>query len=164
MTSLSRRWSRDSGAVNASALRLALFTDTYAPQVNGVTRTLERLVDAVAERGGVAKVFTVEDPGATPHDGVVRYPSRSFWAYDELKLAWPAHARVVDDVMQFAPTIVHAATEFGVGLAGRRVSRKLGIPFVSSYHTSFSAYARYYRLGLLSRLAGHSSAGFITEA
>ncbi len=138
-------------SVDARVLRLALFTDTYAPQVNGVSRTLERLIDAVAERGGVAQVFTVDDPGATDTVGVVRYPSRSFWAYDELKLAWPSRSKVRDEVLKFAPTIVHSATEFGVGLAGRRVARALEIPFVSSYHTSFSAYARYYKLGFLSR-------------
>ena len=141
----------DSSTVDASTLRLALFSDTYAPQVNGVTRTLERLVGAVKERGGAAQVFTVDDPDATEREGVVRYSSRSFWAYEELKLAWPPMSAVTDNVLKFAPTIVHSATEFGVGIAGRRVARKLDIPFVSSYHTSFSAYARYYKLGLLSR-------------
>jgi flagellar basal-body rod modification protein FlgD len=50
--------------VDATGLRLAVFSDTYAPQVNGVARTLERLVRAVEDRGGVARVFTVEDPEA----------------------------------------------------------------------------------------------------
>ena len=42
----------------STPLRLALFTDTFAPQVNGVARTLARLVDAVQERGGAVRVFT----------------------------------------------------------------------------------------------------------
>jgi glycosyltransferase involved in cell wall biosynthesis len=62
---------------------------------------------------------------------------------------------VRSSVRDFAPTLVHSATEFGVGLAGRRIARDLGVPFVSSYHTSFTAYARYYRLGLLARPGWH---------
>ncbi len=134
---------------DASSLRLAVFTDTFAPQVNGVARTLERLVAAVDARGGAARIFTVEDPASRDTPQVCRYPSVPFWAYDQLRLAWPSHRRVRADVEAFAPTLIHAATEFGVGLAGRRVARALDIPFVSSYHTSFSAYAVHYRLGAL---------------
>ena len=137
--------------VDASALRLALFTDTYTPQVNGVVRTLERLIAAVHERGGAARVFTVDDPASTPLDQVHRYPSVSFWAYKELRLAWPSHARVREELAEFAPTLVHAATEFGVGLAGLSAARALHVPFVSSYHTNFASYAQYYRLGALAR-------------
>lgn len=135
--------------LDASSLRLALFTDTYPPQVNGVSRTLERLVEAVEARGGAACVFTVEDPDASALPNVRRAPSIPFWAYDQLRLAWPSPRRVRREIDAFAPTLIHAATEFGVGLAGRRVAHLTGVPFVSSYHTSFTAYARYYRLGAL---------------
>jgi len=135
--------------VDATPLRLALFTDTYAPQVNGVARTLERLVDAVAARGGCTRVFTSEDPAADAAPHVKRFPSRAFWAYNQLRLSWPTHARVCNELDAFRPTLVHAATEFGMGLAGRRAALARGIPFVSSYHTSFTSYARFYRLGAL---------------
>ncbi|MBL0172921.1 MAG: glycosyltransferase family 1 protein [Gemmatimonadaceae bacterium] len=136
-------------AIDASSLRLALFTDTYPPQVNGVSRTLERLVAAVEARGGVAQVFTVEDPDAGVSPQVCRYRSVPFWAYKQLRLSWPSTRRARRDVAAFAPTLIHAATEFGVGLAGRRVAKALDVPFVSSYHTSFTAYARFYKLGAL---------------
>lgn len=161
---LSRDMSTDTGRVSAEGLRLALFTDTYAPQINGVSRTLTRLVDAVHDRGGIAKVFTVDvgnrevaegnastnDVGAEARSVARRYRSVPFWAYNSLRLAWPAQAIVRRELRAFAPTLVHSATEFGVGLAGRRAAHALGVPFVSSYHTSFAAYARYYRLGWLS--------------
>ena len=139
--------------IDASALRLAVFSDTYPPQVNGVARTLERLVRAVKERGGTARVFTTDDPEAAPLENVERYPSVPFWAYKQLRLAWPRQSRVNASVAAFRPTLVHAATEFGVGLAGRRAARSLDVPFVSSYHTSFTAYAQFYKLGLLAQPA-----------
>jgi len=58
---------------------------------------------------------------------------------------------VVESLRRFGPTLVHSATEFGVGLAGRRSARILDVPFVSSYHTSFTAYAAHYGLGVFAR-------------
>jgi glycosyltransferase involved in cell wall biosynthesis len=130
-------------------MRLALFTDTYAPQVNGVTRTLGRLVAAVRERGGEARVFTTSDPRVAGLKDEVRWPSVACPFYGELRLAAPSTRRVITELQDFQPTLVHVATPFGVGLAARSATRALGIPLVTSYHTAFSAYATYYRLSLL---------------
>jgi glycosyltransferase involved in cell wall biosynthesis len=131
-------------ADEVAALRVAIFSDTFAPQVNGVTRTLERLCGAIEARGGVAHVFTPSDPDADASAQVSRYASIPFWAYGQLRMAWPSSRQVRADVQAFRPTIIHAATPFGMGLAARRAAREFGIPFVSSYHTSFSAYAHHY--------------------
>lgn len=141
--------------VSAEGLRLALFTDTYAPQVNGVARTLERLASVVEARGGSVRVFTAHDPEAPDAAAVEPFPSRSFWAYPQVRLAWPRQRVVRAALEDYRPTIVHSATEFGVGMAGRRAARDLGIPFVSSYHTSFAAYAEHYGLGMLARPGWH---------
>jgi len=138
----------------AAPIRLALFTDTYPPQLNGVSRTLERLVGAVRRLGGSARVYTTTDPGALAASGeidVVRRLSVPFWAYPQLRISAPVPGRALDDLRSWGPTIVHAATPFGMGLVGRRSARALGVPFVTSYHTSFNEYARFYRLGALSR-------------
>lgn len=140
-----------SGLVDASALRLAVFCDTWTPQVNGVSRTLERLRDAVTSRGGEVHVFTGNDPRARSAAGVSRSASVPFWAYPQLQLAWPDRGRVARTLHAFQPTLIHVATEFGVGLAGRSVARATGIPMVTSYHTSFASYAEYYQLGFLTR-------------
>jgi glycosyltransferase involved in cell wall biosynthesis len=131
-------------------LRLALFSDTYPPQVNGVSRTLARLADAIRARGGAVRVFCTDDPDAVPHPDIVRYPSTPFWAYPQLQMALPRFPRAKAELTEWRPTLVHAATPFGVGLSGRHAARALGLPFVTSYHTSLSAYARFYHLGALS--------------
>ena len=135
----------------ARGLRLALFSDTYSPQVNGVARTLERLVAAVRARGGEARVFTTSDPDAAPDGSVRRAASVPFWAYPQLRIAAPIGGGAGRDLRAWGPTLIHAATPFGMGLVGRRAARRLGVPFVSSYHTHFGAYVRFYRLGLLER-------------
>ena len=135
-------------------LRLALFTDTYPPQLNGVSRTLERLTQAVETRGGEARVYTTTDPGARAlrhgETQVWRRPSIPFWAYPQLRLSAPVLGPAYRDLRQWRPTLIHAATPFGMGLTGRRCALALGVPFVTSYHTSFNEYARFYHLGALS--------------
>ena len=137
----------------AAGLRLALFSDTFSPQVNGVSRTLDRLVKAVRLRGGEVRVFTPSDPARAPDPIVVEYPSIAFWAYPQLRLSAPTLASAMRELARWRPTLVHATDAFGVGLAGLRAARALGVPFVTSYHTSFSAYANFYHLGSLSGLA-----------
>ncbi len=133
----------------AEGIRLAIFTDTYPPQVNGVSRTLERLVGAIEARGGEARVITVADPEATPDGRVERWPSVPFWAYPQLQMAAPHRNRALDVVERWKPTLIHSATEFGVGLGGLIAAREKRVPFVTSYHTHFTAYLRHYKLSFL---------------
>lgn len=131
-------------------LRLAICSDTFLPQVNGVARTLARLAEAVRARGGQVRVFTTSDPVADATEGVRRFPSVPFWAYPQLQLAAPSPAVIERELREWGATLVHTATPFGIGLAARSAARRADIPFVTSYHTSFSTYARFYRLGALS--------------
>ena len=133
----------------AAGLRVAIFSDTWLPQVNGVTRTLDRLLNAIVTRGGEVRAFTTTDPGAKPDPRIVRYRSRPFWAYPQLRIARPDRAWAIRELEAFKPTLVHAASPFGIGLSARAAARELGMPLVSSYHTSLSAYARFYHLGAL---------------
>ncbi len=135
--------------VSAAGLRLAIFTDTYPPQINGVSRTLERLVGAIEARGGAAKVITVDDPEAGPDPRVERWPSMPFWAYPQLRMAAPQRSRALDVCAQWKPTLIHSATEFGIGLSGLIAARETRLPFVTSYHTHFTAYLKHYDLSFL---------------
>ena len=131
----------------AAGLRLAVYSDTWLPQVNGVTRTLDRLVTAVRARGGEARAYTTTDPGADADADVVRYRARAFPLYPQLQVARPDKAWAVRELEQYRPTLVHAATPFGIGLSGRSAALARQVPFVTSYHTSLSAYAKFYHLG-----------------
>ena len=130
-------------------LRLALFCDSYLPQLNGVSLLLQRLTTAVRERGGAVRVFTTTDPHASVDPNIRRWPSMKLWLYPEHRLALPTPASVRRELRAWEPTLVHAASPFGMGIAARNGARDLGIPFVSSYHTSWSAYTRFYGLGAL---------------
>lgn len=136
--------------VRLDGVRLALFSDTYPPQMNGVSRTLERLVAAARERGAMVRIFTTTDPDLQHHDAdEVRWNSVPFWAYPQVRLAAPRVLAARAALLAWKPSIVHVATEFGVGLAGRSAAQSQRLPLVTSYHTSFSAYAEFYKLGAL---------------
>lgn len=135
-----------------AAPRVAIFTDTFTPHVNGVSRTLERLVCAIRERGGEAVVVTVDSPGA-PSDGAVRWPAIPFWRYPELRIAAPSTREARRVIRAMLPDLVHVATPFGVGLAARRAAALERVPMVSSFHTDFAQYLRHYNLGALDSVA-----------
>ncbi|CAN5638730.1 glycosyltransferase family 1 protein [soil metagenome] len=138
-------------AASAEGMRLAIFTDTYPPHMNGVAAALGRLSHAVRERGGEVRVVTTTDPRAPAAESEVRrWPSIPFWAYPQLRVSVPQPSRVARELAAWRPTLVHIATPFGVGLAARRAAMALGVPMVTSYHTSFSQYAAFYKLGKLS--------------
>jgi phosphatidylinositol alpha 1,6-mannosyltransferase len=134
----------------AADLRLALFTDSYPPQLNGVALLLRGLVEAVRARGGAVRVYTTSDPAGAQADDVRRWPSVPFWAYPEHRLALPTQPRVRRELRAWRPTLIHAASPFGMGLAARAAARALGVPFVTSYHTNWSAYSSFYQMGALS--------------
>lgn len=139
----------ESRFVSLEGVRLALVSDTYLPQLNGVTRTLARLVTSAKSRGADVEVFTTSDPSAHDEDGIRRESSVPFWGYPQLRLAAPGARQIERALRCWEATLVHAATPFGMGLAARHAAHRANIPFVTSYHTHFVAYAHFYQLGWL---------------
>ena len=138
---------------SAAGLRLAVFTDTYSPQINGVARTLDRLAQAIEKRGGAVRIVTVAVPEARALPSVERWPSIPFWAYPQLRISAPSRRRAMDVIDEWKPTLVHVTTEFGVGLSGLFAAREARVPLVTSYHTHFKAYLEFYRLSFLGPIA-----------
>lgn len=117
--------------------RVAAFTDTYLPTVNGVTYTVKGWRERWEDRGGRMDVVypdSEHDPGPREH------PVRSlpFPFYDGFRVGLPSVPDAVDAV-----DVVHAHTPFGVGLGGLRLAHKRDVPLVVSYHTPTSEYAEY---------------------
>jgi glycosyltransferase involved in cell wall biosynthesis len=130
-------------------LRIALFTDTYVPTVNGVARTLAQLVDQAGSRGHEVALFStrVSDgpaAGTVMHHQVAGIPAP---VYPELQLARPLERSGRRKLERFEPEVVHAATESTVGWSGRRWAVRKRVPLVTSFHTNFPEYTRGYGLG-----------------
>ncbi|WP_276272162.1 glycosyltransferase [Haloarcula litorea] len=117
--------------------RVAAFTDTYLPTVNGVTYTVKTWRDRWHARGGRMDVVYPRSSHA-PEDG--EYPVRSvpFPFYEGFRVGMPQVPNAVAEA-----DIVHAHTPFSLGMAGQRLARKVDAPLVASYHTPTGEYAEY---------------------
>ena len=134
-------------------VRIALVTDTYTPQVNGVTTVVVRIANVLREFGHKVAVVAPRYPGHAPLDSYeLRIPSVSFPPYPAIRLSVPKFEAVARFLDPFEPDVVHVATEGPLGLTGRRYAVRRGIPLVTSYHTNFPQYARHYGAGILEPL------------
>lgn len=130
-------------------MRVALFTDTYLPDVNGVSKTLARWVNYLQKNNVEVRVFAPSIPKegfSDQGDTVHRMFSVPFMLYSELRLGIPNPIQVNKLLDEFQPTIVHCATPFNIGLYGHRYAMKHKIPFVASYHTHFDQYLSHYNI------------------
>lgn len=130
-------------------MRVALFTDTFLPDVNGVARTLGRWVNYLDRHGIPCKVFAPDhklNDSANDRNLVQRYYSIPFMLYPEVKLAIPNPINLKRTLKEFQPTIIHVATPFNLGLSGMHYAKKHNIPLVASYHTHFDQYLSYYKI------------------
>ncbi len=127
-------------------MHIALVTDTYTPQVNGVTTVVRRMAQTIARAGHACAVVAPRYPG----DGVapaleLRLPSIPFPPYPAIRLALMAGGPVRRYLDAFGPDIVHVATEGPLGLVGRGYAIRHKLPLVTAFHTDFPGYCRHYR-------------------
>ncbi|MDQ0657742.1 glycosyltransferase family 1 protein [Paenibacillus sp. W2I17] len=128
-------------------MRLALFTDTYLPETNGVAGTLHRLSNHLNRRRIEHLLFTPNSVIEGSHETQVRSIANiPFFLYPECRIALPNRADTHKQLQTFQPDLLHIATPFNMGLLGLRYALKHHLPHVVSYHTHFDRYLEYYRL------------------
>lgn len=132
-------------------MRIGLVSDTYAPQVNGVTTVVRRIVALLRAQGHEALLVAPRYPGTEEgHDPrQFRAPSLPFPLYPEIRLALPSFRRVAEFFDATPPDVVHVHTEGALGLAGRRYALQRGVPLVTTFHTNFPQYSHHYGVGVL---------------
>jgi glycosyltransferase involved in cell wall biosynthesis len=110
-------------------MRILIATDAWHPQVNGVVRTYERLIEQLGPLG-------VELSVLAPHE----FRTLPCPTYPEIRLAVPRFRRVAQRFEAFKPEAVHIATEGPIGWMARRYCRARRLPFTTSFHTRFPEY------------------------
>lgn len=130
-------------------MRIAFFTDTFYPQMNGVSNTLYYLSRYLTANQVEHTFFAPEyDEVSTQCKDlpVIRFKGICPVVYPACRVAYIPLSKAVDHLRAFAPDVVHIVTEAGIGLAGLRAASLLGIPIVMSYHTNFDQYLSHYHL------------------
>lgn len=112
-------------------MRIALATDAWTPQTNGVVTTLKATIDSLTRLGHEVRVISPQ--------GKLSIPAPS---YPEIRLAlWPG-PYVAREMKEFRPHAIHIATEGPLGLCVWRYCRHRRVPFTTSYHTRYPEYLR----------------------
>jgi glycosyltransferase involved in cell wall biosynthesis len=139
-------------------VKLAIVTETFPPEINGVAMTFGVIAGELGRRGHAVTVYRPRRPDLPA--AATGSPYRQFPVpgvpipgYPLLRLGLPAGRRLRRDWAADRPDLVHVATEGPLGYSAIRAARALGIPVTSSFHTNFHAYTRHYRISVLRRWA-----------
>jgi glycosyltransferase involved in cell wall biosynthesis len=132
-------------------MKIAYFTDTYLPQINGVTNTLSKLTKYFSERDDIEyKIFAPDFKDLESEDrNVERFYSVRFFAYPECRLSLPNLTRLKIALDEFQPDIIHSVTEINMGLVGMNFAVQNKIPLISTFTTNFPEYLKFYNLPFL---------------
>ena len=143
-------------------VHIALITETYAPEINGVAMTLGRLVDGLTSRGHRMTLVRPRQRHESPQYSVtqrvacrqVRLPGMPMPGYPQLRIGLPAGKRLRSLWRLVRPDVVHVATEGPLGASAVTAALEMGIPVTSSFHTNFDQYTRDYRMGWMKPVVG----------
>jgi phosphatidylinositol alpha 1,6-mannosyltransferase len=131
-------------------MRVAIITESFPPDVNGVAHSVLRVAECLAESGHHPLVIAPQPARGQRADSfpfpVVRVPAVPLPGYPSFRLGRPSH-RVRDALVTHRTEVVHLASPVCLGAHGAAVAGRLGLPAVAVYQTDLPAYARAYGLG-----------------
>src|SRR5882672_6779735 len=137
-----------------NALRVAIVTETYPPEINGVARTVGLMVEALCERGHEVQLIRPRQraerasPDGGPEEKLV--PGLPIPFYRHLQMGFAPPRLFQGEWTKRRPDLVHVVTEGPLGWAAVSAARRLGIPICSDFHTNFHSYSRHYGMGVFS--------------
>jgi glycosyltransferase involved in cell wall biosynthesis len=135
-------------------LNIAVVTETYPPDINGVAHTLSKIVDGLRVRGHVIWLVrprqqTAQVPNSQDGFQEVLVRGLPIPFYRQLRLGLPAKRELLRLWALQRPDIVHIATEGPLGWSALQAARKLKLPISTDFRTNFHAYSHHYGVGWL---------------
>ncbi|MCH4870841.1 glycosyltransferase family 1 protein [Pseudomonas sp. TMW22089] len=140
--------------VMTTALHIALITETFPPEINGVANTLSHLSDGLRARNHLVEMVRprqTEDANQRSTPTLMLCRGWPLPGYPGLQWGMTSTHRLTRRWQQQRPDVVYIATEGPLGLCALRVARRLGIAVVSGFHTNFQQYFNQYGLTFFSR-------------
>lgn len=143
-------------------MKIAIFTDTYPPFINGVSTSCFNLVKVLKEHGhDVIVVTTRTDDGKLEYkDGIIRIPGLELKKMYGYRFTSFYNHKVVKILKEFGVELIHNQTDIGVGQFARLAARRLKVPQVYTYHTAYEDYTYYVVHGLMDRIGKKFMRGY----
>lgn len=132
-------------------MRIGLFTDTYFPQVSGVSTSIRTLKEGLDKEGHEVYIFTTTDRNVKRFEDptIIRLPSVPFISFTDRRVVYRGLISAYRIAKDYELDIIHTQTEFSLGLLGKLVAKALRIPVVHTYHTQYEDYVGYIAKGKL---------------
>jgi phosphatidylinositol alpha 1,6-mannosyltransferase len=130
-------------------MRIAFFSETFLPKIDGIVVNLTHLLEHLQKRGHKTIVFAPQwenSPKEYAGAQVITVPAYSLPFYPELRLAQP-WGDPEDKLKAFKPDLVHLVNPTSLCIAGLGTANNLNLPVVASYHTDMSGFARDWHMG-----------------
>lgn len=126
-------------------MKIALFSETYLPQINGVATHVKTLKEGMEALGHQVLVVTADPKAEDCHivEGILRCPATELKDLYGYGMAPSYSLERMHLIQAFSPDIAHTHTEFGIGSTGLEIARKLKIPFIYTLHTMWDEYLHY---------------------
>ena len=136
-------------------MRIAIFTDTYPPYVNGVSTSCFNLAKVLKAHGHDVLVVAPRPTKGKLElvDGVLYIPGAYLKRYYGFRMTNIFASKPVKIIKKFKPDVIHNQTDFTIGVLARRAAKKLKVPIVYTYHTSYEDYTYYAVHGIMDRFA-----------
>ena len=133
-------------------MKIAFFTETFLPKVDGIVTRLTKTIECLVKNGDEVIVFCPEGCPSN-HKGakIIGVAAMPLPLYPELKLGLPGPA-VSDALEEFQPDLVHVVNPAVLGLGGIWLAKTNNIPLIASYHTHLPKYLEHYGMGMLEPL------------
>jgi glycosyltransferase involved in cell wall biosynthesis len=129
------------------SLRIGLFTDTYAPQVNGVSISLQLLYEGFRRKGHDVTIFAPKIPGYTDDmPGIKRLPSLKYLNNPPIYVAVPGTPRSTWSLTREHFDVLHAHSPLTVGFIAYLTASTKNVPLIYTYHTSITDYTHYLKV------------------
>ena len=139
--------SKATAAPPGGRLRIGFFTDTYAPQVNGISISLQLLVRGLRAAGHEVTIFAPRFPGyKDPEPGIYRVPSVRYMHKPPMYVAVPGTPRTTLSLRRCKFDVLHVHSPLTVGLLAYLTATTKNVPLIYTYHTSITDYTHYVRL------------------
>ena len=126
-------------------MRIAIFTETYLPQINGVVTHIKILKEGLEVLGHTVLIVTADSKAHTHYlkDNVLHCPAHNLKRIYNLDLASPVSRTRLKYLREFRPDIIHVHNEFSIGLSGMAIAKILKVPLVYTLHTMYDDYIYY---------------------